>query len=229
MDNSEKYRYLVRKLPGAIDLDAKWDSPEWAATDPVQLASVRPESSDHHPITSIRMGYTEEGIYGLFRVQDKYVTCTRSQFQDSVCRDSCVEFFVLPPNDPAYFNFELNCGGCMLVNHCKFNPDDRNEPRKATPLTPEDVSEVKLYHSMPEIVTPEITDNVEWFLGFYIPFSLFEKYKGSLGTIPGSKWRANFYKCAGDSSHPHWISWAPVDKLNFHLPDCFGTIEFHQR
>jgi len=41
-------------------------------------------------------------------------------------------------------------------------------------------------------------------------------------------WRANFYKCADSTSHPHWLTWSPVDHPtpHFHLPAFFGTLEF---
>ena len=43
-------------------------------------------------------------------------------------------------------------------------------------------------------------------------------------------WRANFYKCADRTSHPHCLTWAPVDfpVPNFHLPRSFGVLEFEE-
>ena len=85
---------------------------------------------------------------------------------------------------------------------------------------------IKVFHSMPVAVDPEITEPVDWFLEVYIPFSVIENNVGSLGNIEKSRWRANFYKCGDETSHPHWASWSPVDELNFHLPRCFGTLAF---
>ena len=47
---------------------------------------------------------------------------------------------------------------------------------------------------------------------------------------PGVAWRANFYKCADASSHPHWLTWAPVDwpQPDFHRKEFFGTLVFEQ-
>jgi hypothetical protein len=44
----------------------------------------------------------------------------------------------------------------------------------------------------------------------------------------GVRWKANFYKCADKTSHPHWLTWSPVDypTPKFHLPQFFGTLEF---
>jgi len=59
-----------------------------------------------------------------------------------------------------------------------------------------------------------------------VPRAFFEHYTGALGEWSGQTWRANFYKCADDSSHPHWMSWNPVgDPLSFHRPERFGVLE----
>jgi hypothetical protein len=81
---------------------------------------------------------------------------------------------------------------------------------------------------MPEVVEPEIREPTIWFLEFHIPFALFEKHVGPLGKVGGQTWTANFYKCGDKTSHPHWASWSPVDKLNFHLPRCFGNLVFEK-
>lgn len=94
------------------------------------------------------------------------------------------------------------------------------------PLPPEEGSQVRRYHSLPERVEPEIEEDTEWVLEFAIPFTLFEKYIGALGDKAGQEWRANFYKCGDATSHPHWASWAPLPKTDFHLPECFGEIVF---
>ncbi|MDD3966848.1 MAG: carbohydrate-binding family 9-like protein [Candidatus Marinimicrobia bacterium] len=44
--------------------------------------------------------------------------------------------------------------------------------------------------------------------------------------MPGSRWRANFYKCGDKTSHPHWGSWQALDILIFHQPESFGILEF---
>jgi hypothetical protein len=38
-----------------------------------------------------------------------------TQYQEMVCYDSCVEFFVQPEPHLGYFNFEFNRGGTMLI------------------------------------------------------------------------------------------------------------------
>jgi len=79
---------------------------------------------------------------------------------------------------------------------------------------------------MPERVEPEIANPVSWRLQCAIPLSVMEHYVGRIGDLRNQTWRGNFYKCGDKTSHPHWASWAEIDELNFHLPRCFGEIEF---
>lgn len=65
-----------------------------------------------------------------------------------------------------------------------------------------------------------------WTLEFSVPFAVLEKYIGVLEPIKGQTWRANFYKCGNETSHPHWISWMPLSARNFHNPESFGNLVF---
>nr|WP_319393293.1 carbohydrate-binding family 9-like protein [uncultured Desulfobacter sp.] len=146
------------------------------------------------------------------------------QHQDEVYKDSCVEFFFTPGINPDIgdFNLEMNCGGTMLFH---FQP----EPRKNRVILPEKACKaIPVAHTLPEIVDPEITAPMLWEVAYAIPFDLLENYCPVARPEPGTVWRGNFYKCADSSSHPHWLTWAPVDYPvpNFHLPASFGTIVF---
>ena len=75
---------------------------------------------------------------------------------------------------------------------------------------------------------PEIAEPTTWCVEFRIPLSLLEGQTTVTKPGPGVSWRANFYKCGDKTSHPHWLTWAPVGfpKPHFHLPEFFGTLEF---
>ena len=94
-------------------------------------------------------------------------------------------------------------------------------------LTDEQCRLVKVYHSMPDVVDPEIEDQREWTLEFFVPYALLEQYVGPLGDVAGQTWHGNFYKCShADDAHPHWAAWSPAEILNFHQPRCFGHLHF---
>ncbi len=207
-------------------LEGAWEGVEWEQAGTLELTHFRPEGSAHRPRTSAKLLYDDQGLFGMFRVEDRYVRCVRTGYMAPVYKDSCVEFFVQPGPGKGYFNFEFNCGGALLCSYITAPVRVPGGFREFTGLSGEECRQVAVYHSMPAIVDPEIAGPVAWALEFFVPFPLLEKYAGPFGRVRGREWRANFYKCADETSHPHWASWSPVDELNFHLPRCFGTLEF---
>ncbi len=84
-----------------------------------------------------------------------------------------------------------------------------------------------MHPSLDQPVDDERADPLAWSLSFRIPLALFEAYVGDIKSLSGRSWAANFYKCADDSSHPHWGFWADIGpRLDFHQPEHFGTIVF---
>ena len=219
--------YLIKRSAIRPEMQGAWDGPVWGEAEILEVAQFRPESGDHRPQTRAKLLYADEAVYGIFRVKDRYVRCVCTEYQDPVWRDSCVEFFVQPKMDKGYLNFEFNCGGAMLVRYILDCARDQDgELADYVNLSAEDGESVRRFHSMPCVVEPEVAEPADWVLEFAIPLKLLEKYVGPLGNVSGQEWRANFYKCGDQTSHPHWASWSPVSALNFHLPECFGTIKF---
>jgi len=218
--------YLVRSTPVAPPLDAAWQDQLWARADTLEITHFRPEGSDHRPPTSARLLYDAQGVHGIFQVQDRYVRCVRTNYMDEVWKDSCVEFFAQPKPDRGYFNFEFNCGGAFLCCYI-VNPERTPGGFKDFTKVPARIGQtIQVRSSLPPRNEPEIQEPTVWTLRFFIPFALFEHYLGALGEIKGQAWRGNFFKCGDEVSHPHWASWSPVDKFDFHRPQCFGTIRF---
>lgn len=219
--------YTVRKTTAPPPLDGQWDAPVWQRAETLAVAVVRPESTDHHPRVQARLLHDGTSIFGLFRVEDRYVRSVHTRFQDPVCLDSCVEFFFRPQPGTAYFNFEFNAGGTFLCAHIRdWTRLGKSGFADFTMLGPEAERLVRVHSSLPATVEPEIAEPTVWTLQFALPAALLETYAGPLGRLDGRTWTANFYKCGDETSHPHWLSWAPVPALNFHLPDSFQPIQF---
>jgi len=218
--------YTIHAAAAAPDLNAEWTNPAWASAETLSVQHFRPESGEHRPQTSARLLYDNGGIHGIFCVQDRYVRCVRTQYQQEVWKDSCVEFFARPRLDRGYFNFEFNCGGAFLCSYIT-NPERTPGGFKEFTRVPAPIGQtIQAKSSLPQQIDPEIPTPILWTLQFLVPFTLFEHYLGPLGTIPGQVWHGNFFKCADETSHPHWASWSPLDELNFHRPTCFGTLRF---
>jgi hypothetical protein len=218
--------YTINKVPSPPHPDDPWESAVWERAQTAGLFFVCPESSCHRPATAVRLLYTDDRIAGMFRVDDCYVRCVHTHYRDPVYNDSCVEFFFLPCNNSGYFSFEFNCGGAFLANLIHDPARVDGGVRGYIPLSLADCTDVKVWATLPPVIDPEITVPVTWYLGFHIPFSLIERYGPLSAITPGVEWSGNFFKCADATSHPHWLSWAPLAKKNFHDPGCFGTLQF---
>lgn len=216
--------YKVHKLSAPIKVDGNWDKPQWKEIEPILISKHMGKTPEHRPKVEAKLAYDDQAIYVIYRVEDQYVRAVAQNYQDSVCRDSCAEFFFTPGMNLGltYFNVEINCGGTMLLH---YHPADG----KTVPVESSDCDTVQIAHSLPKIVDPEITAPTTWTLEYRMPFDLIQKYcPAATKPAPGAAWRANLYKCADATSHPHWLTWSYVDfpKPKFHMPEFFGSLLF---
>lgn len=216
---------LLRGAPAPPNLDAPWDAPAWAGAETVELDQHRSEGSGHRPRTRARLLWTPEALCGIFRVDDRWVRCVHTGFGQPVYRDSCVELFLEPPGGVGYWNFEWNAGGAMLASRVTDPTRTPEGLKAAAPLNGAEARSVGIRASLPAIVDPELAGPLTWTLAFALPFRLFAG-AGAAPPSPGDVWRGNLYKCGDATSHPHWVSWAPLPERNFHLPASFGALRF---
>ena len=224
--------YVITKATRRPSLKGQWEDPAWHDVPVVELRHFLSQSKSRHPRTEAKAVYQDDGLFVFFRVFDKYIRCVQTEYQSGVCGDSCVEFFVEPKAGRGYFNFEINCGGTLLLAFQEQLPSQpgAHVSYKRYNIPWELGRQVLIYHSLPQTVNPEIEVDTEWRIEYFIPFKIFEHYLGPLGPITGQAWRANFYKCGDETSHPHWAAWAPMGpEFNFHLPQYFAPIRFQEK
>jgi hypothetical protein len=81
-------QYEIRMAHRKPNLIKGWSDPLWAQATPLEIAYFRPESSEHRPQTEATTIYDQEGLYGLYKVQDRYVRCVHQGYLAPVWRDS---------------------------------------------------------------------------------------------------------------------------------------------
>lgn len=217
-------RYTVANVTTPPPLDGPFTTSVWAQAEEGRVGNFMPADVAHQPDTRFRLLHDDANIYVRFEVRDHYVRAVQTEYQGMVCNDSCVEFFVRPRMDRGYFNFEMSAGGTLLLYYIEDATRVPGGFKKFQPVSEEWGRRVKIWHSLPSVVDPEIAVPTTWGVGYSIPVALIEAYTGPLGKLSRQIWRANFFKCADKTSHPHWATWAPITKLNFHLPECFGEL-----
>lgn len=217
--------YRVRPAEQRPLINADWDQPAYSAAETLQLTHCMGERPAHFPDVQARVLYDAEALYVIFRVADRYVRAVARAHQDAVYRDSCVEFFFTPGEDvaPGYFNLEMNCGGTLLFHH-------QVVPRRdAVAVAPADVERISIAHTQPHQVDPEIAEPTTWCVEYRLPVEILARYAPKVQLpAPGVRWRANFYKCADATTHPHWLTWSKVEspRPDFHRPADFGELIF---
>lgn len=204
-----------------------WSAPEWHQLAELEIDRFHPRSSAHRPRTRARLAWDDVALHAIFRVEDRFVRGVHTAYQAPVYRDSCVELFLAPRPGGGYLNFELGCAGGLLLSHIE---DPRRTPdgfARFRPLAPELGRRVERCTSLGGRVEPERSGPLVWSAALRIPFALLEVCFGPCVPRAGSVWRANLFKCADDSSQPHWASWSPIgERLDFHQPARFGELVF---
>jgi hypothetical protein len=224
LEGSFPYSYRVQKCSSPPHINSVWDKAFWNEVLPASLDNFMGEKPSHFPETNVKLRYDSQYIYVIFKVKDQYVKAVEKKRNGKVWQDSCVELFFSPGSDVArgYFNFEANCKGVYLFQYHTENGSNSGF------LEAKDCRKIKIAHSLKRDTREESANPEKWTLEYRIPIAVLENYMEVEIPGPGTTWRANFYKCADKSSHPHWLTWAPVEhpEPKFHLPEFFGRLEF---
>ncbi len=223
MKNESTYK-VVKLSSSSMQIDADWNKPQWQEIEAIDIEKQMGPDPKFVPRVQAKLMYDEENIYGIFRVEDRYVRSTVQEYNGNVSGDSCVEFFFSPDSayPERYFNLEINAGGTPLIFYITKPWDEVNK------LKTEDIQQIEIAHSLPEVVDPEITEPTTWTIEYRIPLSMLEKFSNVTRPKAGTIWKANFYKTGSKTSNPNYLTWSFVDhpKPNFHLPRFFGTLKF---
>ena len=178
------------------------------------------EQFGYRPHIVFTMAYSSKEIFLKFRVKEDFLIASKTESNQSVWEDSCVEFFFYRKNVGAYYNFEFNAIGTCLAG-----VGIRRENRAL--LEKEVIDTIRRYPSLGKVpILEERTGPIEWELTVAIPFVIFGKEDYHF--FEGRKFKANFYKCGNKLSVPHFLTWSPVktEKPDFHTPEFFGDLIF---
>ncbi|MDP6629378.1 MAG: carbohydrate-binding family 9-like protein [Kiritimatiellia bacterium] len=172
---------------------------------------------DYRPNVRFAAGYGGGDLCVRFAVEEDAVLAEKTETNDSVCQDSCVEMFIAPHSD-VYFNFEFNCIGTALVGRGRGRHD-------LECLDPSLIGSIRRSSSLGSEPFPERRERTAWQLTVAIPLTILGLNEDDL---PGHTCRANFYKCGDRLSQPHYLSWNPINTPtpDFHRPECFGVVRF---
>ena len=202
--------YTIKKVTGKPE---NWESIPKALIDTYKWMD-----NGYTPKVEAAICYDEKAMYIKFWAYETEVRGEHHTHQESVCEDSCVEFFFRPNSDPNFFNIETNVLGTQKIG---FGP--KRGDRATVEVVEADMQ-----------ITPSVTDaetycGEVWTVEYRVPFSLTRKYYGELDILKDGL-RANLFKCGDCTKFEHYGMWSPVEvpEPDFHVPAFFGKMTFEK-
>jgi hypothetical protein len=173
----------------------------------------------YKPEVELSLAYSDKEIFLKYYVTENWFKAEKTETNQMVCEDSCVEFFVSPENDGIYYNIEFNGIGTCLMGSGKGRADSKR-------ANPEIISGIRRMTSAGSSPVMEKEGKFEWSITAAIPLSVFFHHK--IGSLKGKTFRANFYKCGDMLKVPHYVTWNPIvtEKPDYHRPEYFGEMKF---
>lgn len=186
-------------------------APDWSKI-PVMPIDTPYLGSEKFPIRAqAQLCWDDEGIHVHLMAVEKDIRCEHTGLLDSVCDDSCLEFFFRPTESMTYFNIEFN-PNCALFLGYGDNVDDL----------------VRLIvWDQQKLLNPRANRTSDgWEITYHVPFRFIRQFFPHFKAYEGLQFYGNCYKCGDFTPNPHFFSWSPIvgGEFRFHRPDCFGQL-----
>jgi hypothetical protein len=173
----------------------------------------------YRPDVRFNIAYCEKEIFIKYYVTEEYFKAEKTEANQMVCEDSCVEFFVSPADDGIYYNIEFNAIGTCLLGTGTGRHDSSRAPVEI-------IAGIRRLGSAGTVPQPETKGQFSWTLTIALPVKTFFRHKVS--ELKGKTFMANFYKCGDKLTVPHYVTWNPVgtERPDYHQPGYFGMLKF---
>jgi hypothetical protein len=183
------------------------------------IDTVNWKGYDYKPDVALSIAYSDHEIFLKYYITENYFKAEKTESNQMVCEDSCVEFFVAPDDDGIYYNLEFNAIGTCLLGFGK----DRASSRRAAP---EIIKKIRRLSTAGTKPVKEKSGEFVWTITIAIPFDVF--FNHQISDLKGKIFRANFYKCGDKLTIPHYVTWNPVmtEMPDYHQPEHFGLLKF---
>ncbi|WP_234567292.1 carbohydrate-binding family 9-like protein [Rhodohalobacter sp. 614A] len=215
---------LVQKT-NDFTVNGTGDSENWSETNWVELIQRTNHQNDSDRKTSVKVLYSETGIYFLFRCDDDLVSSTITSHFEELWREDVVEVFIWPnEGEEVYFEYELSPLNYELPILVSRTDSGQSHWIPFTFSYDEGFSRKTVHQTSATGGILKSGEEIsEWRAEFFIPFELLIPLKNRIPKS-GSTWRANIYRVDHDYGTTNW-TWQPVT-TNFHDLYSYGTLVF---
>jgi hypothetical protein len=203
------------ECPSLEELSGRMDQQEGR----LLIDTINWKGYDYKPDVALSIAYSDHEIFLKYYITENYFKAEKTESNQMVCEDSCVEFFVAPEDDGIYYNLEFNAIGTCLLGFGK----DRASSRRAPP---EIITKIRRLSTAGSKPIREKSGEFAWTITIAIPFDVF--FNHQISDLKGKIFRANFYKCGDKLTVPHYVTWNQVitEIPDYHQPEHFGLLKF---
>lgn len=175
-----------------------------------------PDIYPYHPLTVVNMAHSGQSLYIDFFVRCNYLRAVNWQNNSAVRDDSSVSILIQPPHsEDCYICIDFNCIGAK-------NARKIYRSGEVEPFSDEEIEKIECYTSCGPMPFREVEGLFTWDVAVKVPFELLgvEFYNKSV------KLKGNLYKCALETTEPHFLTWIPVKEETTCFKDSnyFGNI-----
>lgn len=187
-------------------------TPDWSLTDSVELVDVVTGAAPRQQ-TKVRACWTDTTFHMQFECEDDYIVSPYADRDDPLYEADVVECFIDPAGDGrAYYEFNVSPHNVIFDAYITNNP---GEPKSFHP----EWNAKQLLSSVSYVNVPARR----------VIYELAIRFEDLECTTPeaGSHFRLNWFRIDQDKLGARtYDAWAPTGAVNFHMPECFGTIRF---
>ncbi len=203
-----------------FEIDGKGSHENWNTTSWTELQLL--DKVDKAYTTKIKLLYSEKGIYVLAYCEDSLISTDFGTDQGDIWDGDVFEvFFQTDPENPLYFEYEINPLNTELT---LLVPNNEGDFFGWSPWHYEDERKIKksVYVAGGKQVSGATIES--WTAEMFFPFALLKGLK-NVPPQTGTMWKGNFYRMDYDTGERIKWAWKPID-VNFHQYEKYGTLIF---
>jgi hypothetical protein len=206
-------QYYCRKTQYPLNIDGDVKKPKWEQAEKVFLVDTVTGQPPRQK-TWCKLLWDEDFLYAAFYCEDDYINACLTGYNDKIYEEEVVEIFLDDNCDlKTYIEIELSPLNTLL--HYSMHNDLRGTK----------IAFARVEKTIISAVRDDREQNI-WTAELAIPFTEFLTAPNS-PPKKGDKWLMNLYRIDRPlDGSDEYTAWQPTGKINYHMPEKFGTLVF---
>jgi len=222
-----------------IIIDGLFDEPAWQQTEWItDFEDIRGGGFAKHK-TQVKTMYNNDYLFVAVMFYEPHICASLTENEQKIYLDNAFELFIDPNGDGLnYYEFEINANGATWDLQL-----DKPYRRGGNSNSGWNIDELKKAIFINGTLNNPTDIDSFWTAELAIPFSAFDEYTGETRPTDGEKWKVNFLRVEwnydvvnekyvkktdgnGKTLQSDFWVWSPQMKVDMHIPERWGILEF---